>query len=157
MARKVRNASLDTRAARSRLGIRGKPYYFALDPGLHLGYRKLRGGAGKWVVRLYVGDQDYDTETIATADDTSDATFSDREIAKAQIKDSDVLTFSQAQAIARRLRDQRSRSAAGITGPYTVSKALEDYFAFLRTEGRPDHLVSDTGTASGCSHRAKAW
>ena len=106
----VRNASLDTRAARGRLGTRGKPYYFALDPGLHLGYRKLRGGTGKWVVRLYVGDQDYDTETIATADDHSDATFSDRDIVKAQIKDSDILTFSQAQAIARRLRDQRSSS-----------------------------------------------
>src|SRR5262249_19499591 len=144
MARKVRNASLENRTSRGKLEPRGKPYYFSMDPGLHLGYRKPSKGSGKWVVRFYKGAQVYDTDTIATADDTSDAIFSDRDILKAQIKETHVLAFAQAQILARRLRDQRSKSAAGISGPYTVSRALADYFAFLRSEGRPEHLVADT-------------
>jgi hypothetical protein len=39
---------------------------------LHIGYRKGQG-AGKWVVRYYTGQQTYQVETIATADDLSDA------------------------------------------------------------------------------------
>jgi integrase len=119
MARTVKDTNLDSRAARSKLKPRGKPYYRTLDPGLHLGYRKLRGGAGKWVVRLYAGSQAYVVETIATADDLSDANAAD------------VLNFAQAQTKARELRDERSRSAAGISGPYTVSNALEDYLLAL--------------------------
>jgi hypothetical protein len=65
VARKVKDQSLDSRTARGKLKARGKPYYRAIDPGLHLGYRKLRGGPGKWVVRLYIGDQNYELETIA--------------------------------------------------------------------------------------------
>jgi integrase len=100
-------------------------------------------------VRLHKGEKadkgsPYTTEVIATADDLSDATFSDRELAQAQIKDTDVLTFAQAQTIARKMRDSSSKSSAGIKGPYTVSRALEDYFKFLRGEGRPDHLVDET-------------
>jgi len=130
MARKVRNASLDTRAARSKLTARGKPYYFALDPGLHLGYRKLRGGAGTWVMRRYVGEQNYETRVIATADDLSDA------------NGIDVLDFWQAQTRARELRDGHSRSSSG-KGPYTVRQALADYWSFLRGEGRPAALVDE--------------
>lgn len=131
MPRRVVDSRLDSRAARNRLEARGKPYYRSIDPGLHLGYRRLVGGVGKWVVRLYQGDEQYAVETIATADDMSDA------------NGVDVLNFAQAQNKARALRDERSKSTAGV-GPYTVSRALADYFAFLRSEGRPDRLVSDT-------------
>src|SRR5262249_43540504 len=61
----------------------------------------------------------------------------------------DVLTFVQAQILARRLRDQRSRTSAGIVGPYTISNALADYFTFLRSEGRPDYLVDATSRRAG--------
>jgi integrase len=132
MARKVKDSTLDSRTARTRLEPRGKPYYRQIDPGLHLGYRRLAGGVGKWVVRLYQGEQDYTTETIATADDMSDA------------NGVDVLSFGQAQDKARQMRDARSRLAAGIAGPYTISQALADYFNFLRSEGRPEYLVADT-------------
>ena len=47
----------------------GKPYFRVLDQGLHLGYRKLKGAPGRWVVRYYVGEQSYVVETSATADD----------------------------------------------------------------------------------------
>ena len=70
MARTIRDTALDTRAARSRLSPRGKPYYRAIEEGLHLGYRKSKGRpgkpatAGKWALRHYVGDQAYVVETI---------------------------------------------------------------------------------------------
>src|SRR5690349_24635341 len=88
LARTVRDASLDSRSARARLKVRAKPYYRSLDPGLHLGYRRSANG-GSWLVRIYLGKQAYRTEKLATADDKADA---DGAV---------VLSFSQAQAIAR--------------------------------------------------------
>ena len=43
MARQVRDSSLETRAARKRLpvAVNHKPLYRTIEPGLHLGYRKL--------------------------------------------------------------------------------------------------------------------
>ena len=79
MARKLRDASLDSKAARASLKPRGKPYYRVIDPGLHIGYRKLRGyrgrpqPAGRWVVRRYVGQQAYKVESLATASSHGDA------------------------------------------------------------------------------------
>jgi hypothetical protein len=74
MARTLRDTTLDTRAARSRLRARGKPYYRAI-----LGYRRVKGrrgkppAAGKWVLRQYLGAQIYSVETFGVADDFSDA------------------------------------------------------------------------------------
>jgi integrase len=123
MARSVRDAKLDSRAARERLKARGKPYYRALDPGLHLGYRKLKGLPGRWVVRYYAGGQVYTTETIATADDSSPA------------NGVDVLDWRQAQQEARRRRDARVQAAAG-RGPFTVADAIRLYLDTLAAEGR---------------------
>ena len=51
-----------------------------------MGYRKPKEGPGKWVARHYVGKQSYQVETLAPADDLSDA-------------DGDkILDFKQAQA-----------------------------------------------------------
>ena len=72
MPRRVRDLGLETRAARGKLKACGKPYYKSIGDGLHLGYRK-GATVGKWVVRRYIGDQDYKVETIATADDIEDA------------------------------------------------------------------------------------
>ena len=47
------------------------------------------------VVRWYVGDQDYKTETIANADDIADADG----VA--------ILSFAQAQGVAREIRARR--------------------------------------------------
>jgi integrase len=139
MARTVRDANLETRTARGRLKPAAKPYYRAIDEGLHLGYRK-GATAGKWVMRWYVGAQTYETETIATADDTLDA-------------DGDViLTFAQAQATARTRFLEKKRTAAGLaprSGPYTVRAAIDDYVAWLEhnrktakdTRWRADALI----------------
>jgi len=121
MARTVRDANLESRTPRGRLKAAGKPYYRAIDEGLHIGYRKGKV-AGKWVMRWYVGDQTYRVEAIGTADDTIDP-------------DGDaILSFAQAQAIARRRFVERKRVAAGLpaqAGPYTVRACLEEYLAWL--------------------------
>lgn len=120
MARTVRHSDLENRTARARLRARGKPYWRVLEPGLlHLGYRRTRGGSGKWVLRHYVGSQTYSTETIATADDLSDADG----VA--------ILNFAQAQKLARERMVSRAHTAVGKTGPLTVSGALDSYLEFL--------------------------
>jgi len=121
LARTLRDSKLETREARRKLQSRGKPYYRLIDSGLHLGYRKGQSGAGKWVVRQYAGGQAYLVETIASADDVSDA------------NGVGVLNFSQAQARARALRDERSR-ASGWMAAYTVNDAMAAYLTFLEHE-----------------------
>jgi integrase len=123
MSRSVRDAKLDSRAAREKLAARGKPHFRTLDPGLHLGYRKLKGTPGRWVVRYYIGEQSYAVETIATADDLSPA------------NGVDVLDFRQAQGEARRRRDARMHATAG-RGPFTVANAIELHLEKLAAKGR---------------------
>lgn len=123
MARTVRDAKLESRTARLALKPSGKPYYRAIDEGLHIGYRKGQTG-GKWVLRRYAGDQKYVVETIATADDTLDP---DGAV---------VLSFAQAQAEARKRFTEAKRVAAGLpaqAGPYTVRNAIKDYLGWLES------------------------
>lgn len=119
MARTIRDAILDTRTARSRLRARGKPYYRAVEPGLHLGYRKPLAGAGKWLARHYVGNEVYEIETIAVADDYSDADG----VA--------ILDYRQALTKARERMVSRAHHAAGKHGPLTVRDAVEAHLEFM--------------------------
>ncbi len=121
MARKVKDKTLDSREARGKLKPQGKPYYRIVDPGLHLGYRKLKGIAGTWLARHYLGAQAYEIERIGTADDLSDA------------DGVGILNYWQAQEAARKLRKERSEAATGKTGPYTVKEAIEDYLTWLES------------------------
>jgi integrase len=121
MARTVRDANLETRSARARLKIGSKPYYRAIDPGVHLGYRKGATG-GKWVMRWYTGDGSYKVETIATADDTADADG----VA--------TLDFRQAQSLIREKHVELTRIAKGLpakAGPYTLQQCMSEYLEFL--------------------------
>jgi hypothetical protein len=121
MARTVRDQNLETRSARGRLKPSPKPYYRTIDPGLHLGYRRGRNG-GRWVVRWYIGDQDYKTETIANADDIADA------------DGTATLNFAQAQRVAREMRARAARIAAGMpidTGPYTLNQCIGEYLTWM--------------------------
>jgi len=120
MARRVHDKTLDSRDARRRLKIRGKPYYRAIERRLHLGYRRLGDGqAGTWVARHYVGDQQYAVERIGTADDMMDADG----VA--------ILDFWQAQEAAREAMVERAHHARGKHGPITVAAAMDEYLAFL--------------------------
>lgn len=121
MARTVRDTNLGTRSGRLSLAQSGKPHYRAIDPGLHIGYRKGRDG-GKWVMRRYIEDGRYEVETIATADDKADADG----VA--------VLDFKQAQARIREMHVERIRVAQGFPaadGAYTVRRCIEEYLNFL--------------------------
>jgi integrase len=119
MARTIKDTSLNSRTARGHLKATGKPYYRSLEPGLHLGYRKPLKGSGKWVARHYVGNQSYEVETLATADDNSDADG----VA--------ILDYRQAQERARERMVARAHTAAGKTGPLTVRTVMESYLEFL--------------------------
>src|SRR5262249_44658239 len=98
---------------------RGKPYYRSLEPGLHLGYRKPLSGPGKWVARHYVGEQSYEVEVIGVADDYSDA------------DGTRIISYRQAQALARERAAARAHQSAGKTGPLTVADAMESYLEYL--------------------------
>jgi integrase len=124
VSRTTREVNLSTRAARDRLKPSGKPYYRLLDQGLHLGYRRgVRGAA--WVARWYVGAEVYKVKKLeGRPDDVLDA------------DGVTVLTWSQAQAEARKLFARRTREAAGLEadqrkGPYTIRDAVADYLDWL--------------------------
>ena len=125
MARTVRDAKLESRTARAGLKVSGKPYWRAIEQGLHLGYRKGATG-GRWVLRQHVGGAKvYEVETIGTADDTLDP------------DGAAVLSFAQAQAVARRRFTERKRIAAGLpaeAGPYRVRDAMAEYLTYLDNE-----------------------
>lgn len=136
MPRKVRDSNLETRTARSRLKVAHKPYFRLIEPGLHLGYRKVASGPGTWIVRRYAGDGRYAVENLRTADE--------RLIVADDYSDADgegVLTFAQAQERARERRKEGTQGAAG-GSRLTVRTAVESYIAErdareTRRRGRP--------------------
>lgn len=132
MPRKVRDASLETRTARSRLKIRHKPYYRLIEPGLHLGYRKLGSGPGTWVARGYDGDGGYKAENLRTIDNAL--------VLADDYDDADgtrILTFAQAQQKARGARQAKA-------GPLTVADVIDNYLRTLEGEGRSRQSIQDT-------------
>ncbi|MEJ2377034.1 MAG: tyrosine-type recombinase/integrase, partial [Pseudolabrys sp.] len=124
MARKVKSKELDSREARLKLKPQGKPYWRAINRGLHLGYRRLKGKAGTWWARHYIGKQQYETEALGIADDLSDA------------DGLAVLDFWEAQAKSRDRMTARAHAAAGKTGPITVADAMAAYLEFLENNRR---------------------
>ena len=123
MARTVRDANLEKREARRRLPARAKPHYRVMEEGLHLGYRRLKTGAGNWVVRHYVGEQKYEVEDARVRPTTFPTPTASK-----------ILSFSQAQAKARELMVDRANKAAGKTGPITVKAAVDAYVEFLEAK-----------------------
>jgi integrase len=127
MARTIRDAALETRTARSRLKARGKPYWRGIDPGLHLGYRKGKTG-GRWVARLYLGDEQYRVETLdGIADDAQDA------------DGGAVLSYVQAQQKARELFKVRGEAAVA---RLTIATALDEYESDLEARNGDVNNVS---------------
>lgn len=108
-------AGLTTISARAKLAVSGKPHYRLISPGLHLGYRKSKSG-GRWVVRVYLGKQNYSVEVIGVADDTIKA------------DGVDVLDFTQAQKRATERATEILAATSGRSyGPFAVKDALEHY------------------------------
>src|SRR5262245_30591935 len=113
MARKIKDKELDSKAARRGLKVQAKPHWRTIERGLHLGYRRLKGKAGTWCVRRYVGEQDYKVERLATADDLSDA------------DGVEILDYWQAVAKAREERKQRAQAEVDTGKPLTVAVAWD--------------------------------
>jgi integrase len=128
VAKTVRDARLDSRAAREKLKPSGKPYFRDLEPNLHLGYRKGKHG-GKWVMRRYVGDERYVVETIGGADDFADA------------DGVETLTFHQAQTKARERAAAAAEEAriASMGPAITVRTAINEYLALREKREARDH------------------
>jgi integrase len=124
MARKIRDADLDSRTAREKVAIRGRPHYRRIEANLAIGYRRLRGKSGTWTARHYVGKGGYDYDVIGTADDRSDA------------DGITVFSFDQAVSKARALHTERANQAAGIHGPLTVEAAMAAYVTHLDQNGK---------------------
>lgn len=125
MARTVKDARLDSRAARERLPSRKKPYYRTIEGGRHLGYYRGQRG-GSWLARVLV-DGRYSERKLGAADDVRDA------------NGIDVLSFADAQAAARRWFDEVARGGVDPDrhkGPFTVADACDHYLVEYRREGK---------------------
>lgn len=74
MARTIRDAKLETRAARARLATSKRPYWKTLVPDrLHLGYRKKsKDQPGTWLARRYIGGERYRIAPLGIAVDDFD-------------------------------------------------------------------------------------
>jgi integrase len=137
VARTVRDTNLEKPAARARLAHRGKPYWRVLESGLHLGYRRTKTGGGSWTARRFLGQGKYAECGLCLSDDLQEA------------DGATVLTFSDAQAKAREWWKASQRAELGLApldGPYTVSKALYDYFDHRERRGSKG-LAKDRGAA----------
>jgi integrase len=125
MARKVRDANLETRTARLRLRVRSEPYWRSLEKGFFLGYRR-RANGGTWLARRRRDGGGYAEHRIGTSDDLQDADS----VA--------VLDFGQAQEAARawwRVDLRRENGYDIRTGPVTVKDAIEDYLVSYERRG----------------------
>lgn len=127
MTRQVRDAALETRNARRRLKIQGKPYWKAMEQGLHIGYRKLSSG-GTWVVRRLNELGRYRECGLGNSDDFQDA------------DGVNVLNFRHAQEAARKWAVTEKRreqwTDEGNDESYTVADAMRDYLSHYSVEGK---------------------
>lgn len=123
MARRPRNAALETRTARLRLPVQKRPQsWTAISIGVSLGYRRCKG-PGRWVVRAGTGNDRWEKNIGAkvVADDYEDA------------NGEAILNFWQAQDKARALARGSKESASN--RPATVAEAIDDYEKDLLARG----------------------
>lgn len=123
MSKSLSEGTITTRNARA--GLKAGLHWRAIDPDVHLGYRKgVR--AGKWLVRWYRGDGAYGQVTLATADDALAA------------DGLNVLNFAQATSAARKhVENHRKETKAAAAGPAkTVQEAVEEYLCVRESRER---------------------
>ena len=115
MARKLRHSSLEKRTNRLKLTVRRKPYNGPnLARGVSLLYRRNKTN-GTWVLKASDGHGKYWTKAIGEADDFDEA------------NGDKVLTFFEAQDVAKKLAGGGTVEANDSTAPITVDRALVDY------------------------------
>jgi integrase len=128
MSRTIRDANLDTRAARLRLPVQFKAHWKCLVPKeLHLGYRrKAKDEPGLWLVRRYIGGKSYRVMPLGIADDYHD----------------NQMSFAQAQ------RTAHEKTAVASSGGMTVGEVIANYIRYLSTQ---------KATAYDARLRAEKW
>jgi integrase len=128
MARTLRDAKLDTRAARLRLKQRREPHWRSISEGLAIGYRRGTKG-GTWIARHYSSEHGRRFQSVGTTDDVAEA---DGE---------HVLSFAQGQDAAREWFADLARQDRGDVrgGPYTVAHCLDEYVAWLDGHRKTGH------------------
>jgi integrase len=129
MARQQRDIRLQTREARRKLAVRHEPYWHELRRGLHIGYRK-GGSGGVWWLREFRNGR-YAKRRLGIADDELDANAT--------------AVFSWSDALAVALGEERPTAHAA--APYTVSDALDDYFAHRAAKSPTVSLEIDRSKA----------
>jgi hypothetical protein len=128
MARRVRNAKLEARSSRLRLGVRRKPYNAArIGRGQLLLYRRNKHN-GAWILKCSDGHSKYWTRRIADCDDFDPS------------DGKTILTYFQAVDAAKRL--VRGDDEAATTAPTTVRQALVAYKADLLSRGADPYNAS---------------
>jgi integrase len=125
MARSTRSSALESRSARLKLPKRGKPYWVRIARGLSLGYRRIET-AGPWIVRKASGDGNNWIKNFATTDDFEES------------NGDNVLTFFEAQSIARTIAKDGETSG----GLITVSVAIDRYRDDLKARGGREYNAS---------------
>lgn len=136
-----REFDLSTPTARRRLKPKKNsvPYWRFISAGRYIGYRPHKGAQhfGTWVVRLYVGGENYQLATLGTADDRAPA---DGEA---------VLNYRQALDKAQgwcELQESKARGTAPKEAEaYTVAECMADYLdwyaAHRKALGTTRHVI----------------
>jgi site-specific recombinase XerD len=120
MGRRLIESAITTRAAR--LKLRNGFHWRAIDPDIHLGYRK-SNRAGRWLVRWRNG-ADYLRATLGVADDALDA------------DGRDTLDYQQAMAAAQGHVQKMRKAAVEPAEPApTVREACERYGEAFKSRG----------------------
>jgi integrase len=130
MARRLRDATLDSREARRKLTPRGEPFYRSVEKGVHLGYRRRSGAAGTWLIRHFNGTA-YHADRLASADDLSDA------------DGVTILSYWQAIDLVRKRMAEQGHAASESVKRLTVADAMDTYIGRLESEGRSSHSIRD--------------
>jgi len=125
MPRNVKNASLETRKARTRLNYRKEPYWYSIGQGVHVGYYK-GTISSKWFARIRITDgkksATYHKEQIGRPDDTLDS------------DGVTILNFYQAQEKARTCFQEKALRALGYVPKrdYTISEISTIYMDWFK-------------------------
>jgi integrase len=115
MDRHARDHRLETRNARDRLRRSTQPYWHLISIGCYVGYYK-GARTGTWLARCKKPRaKGYFQRSIGEADDRRDA------------NGVTILSYRQAQVLARNWFDEVFKSEHGRPDRYTVSDALDDY------------------------------
>lgn len=133
MARQHHSVRLQTREARLKLAPRHEPYWYEIERGRSIGYRRGPRG-GSWRLREFI-DGAYRKRTLGRADDRNDA------------DGTRILSFNDVIRLVLKSRDESTEGAAAgsrrIHLDLTVEDALEDYLEARKVRCSAEDLQKD--------------